>query len=463
MVKELMKTDKMRSDTELSASLAKKLIAVLMAIMMFVCFNASVLAADNADEGDLPQPQGEAALLIDADSGKIMYEKNSEQEMYPASLTKMMTCILALEKLDLDQKITIPAEAVFPTGNNVRLKEGEVLTVRQLLNALMVYSANDAALALAIEMSGSIEDFAKEMNKKAKEIGCTHTNYINPNGFTNDPVHHTTARDLAKIAQYGLEKKEFRKIVKKTQYTVPADNKNPARTVKSTNLLLRDGALHYDGTIGVKTGFMALSGYCFVGACEKNGLTMIGVSLNSGNKQRFADVAEMFDYGVANYKSHELIAKNAGTGKIKVKYGHNTSVDTIAPKGAYVTLPKNADESIADTKIIIKDHVEAPIKKGTKVGTVEIYEDGKKTGESDVVISRSVKKGGPWTALYISDMTFYMAAAAVLILIVLLIIFRVKVRKARKRREIERRRARERKAMQIAMEREDKKRRGWPY
>ncbi|MEE1170488.1 MAG: hypothetical protein UHP11_07275, partial [Anaerovoracaceae bacterium] len=142
---------------------------------------------------------------------------------------------------------------------------------------------------------------------------------------------------------------------------------------------------------------------------------------------------------------------------------HNTSVDTIAPKGAYVTLPKNADESIADTKIILKDHVEAPIKKGTKVGSVEIYEDGKKTGESDVVISRSVKKGGPWTALYISDMAFYIAVAAALLLIVLFIIFRVKVRRARKRREIERRRARERKAMQIAMEREDKKRRGWPY
>lgn len=445
-------------------TIKERFCAVLIAMALLLCFDAgSVLAAGESGSADLPQPQGAAALLIDADSGKVLYEKNSTQEMYPASLTKMMTCILALERLDLDQKVTIPAGAVFPTGNNIGLKEGEVLTVEQLLNALMVYSANDAALALALEMSDSIEGFADEMNKKAREIGCTHTNYINPNGFTNDPIHHTTASDLAKIAQYGLEKEEFREIVRKPKYTVPADNKNPARTVKSTNLLLRDGPLHYEGTIGVKTGFMALSGYCFVGAAEKNGLTMIGVSLNSGNKQRFADVAEMFDYGAANYESHELIAKNGDAGNIKVKYGHQTSVDTVVPGGAYVTLPKNADESLADTKIVLKDHVEAPIKKGTKVGVVKIYEDGKKTGESDVVISKSVDKGGPWAAFYISDMTFYIASAVIIVLIILIIMLKIRKRKARKRREEQRRRERERRAMQIAMEREDKKRRGWPY
>jgi D-alanyl-D-alanine carboxypeptidase len=171
-----------------------------------------------------------------------------------------------------------------------------------------------------------------------------------------------------------------------------------------------------------------------VGACEKNDLTLIGVSLNSGNKQRFADVAEMFDYGYANYKSHELMAKNGDTGSIKVKYGHNTFVDTVVPEGAYVTLPKDEDESIADTRIVLKDHVTAPIKKGTKVGSVEIYEDGDKIGESDIVISRSVEKGGPWAAYYISDMAFYAAAAAVALLIIFIIMVRAKVRKDKRRK-----------------------------
>ena len=432
-------------------------------LMMSLLISQGASSAYAADGSDKPDPKAIAALLIDVDSGKVLYEKNSKQEVYPASLTKMMTGILVLEKLDLDKEVTIPAEAVFPTGNNIKLKEGEKTTVRVLLNALMVYSANDAALALAIEASGSVENFVKEMNAKAKEIGCTHTNYINPNGFTNDPIHHTTCRDLAKIAAYGLEKKEFRKIVKQPEYTVPADNKNGERKVKSTNLMLRKGKYHYDGTIGVKTGFMAISGYCFVGAAKKNGMTLIGMSMNSGLNRRFVEVSEMFDYAAANYKSHKLIGRNESTGTIKVKYGHNTFVDTVAPEGAFVTMPKNGDESLADSKVVIKDHVEAPIKKGTKVGVVKIYEDGKKVGESDVVISKTVEKGGPWAALYISDMAFYISAGVLLLIILVIIIMVSRKKKAKRRREEMRKRERERKAMEIAMEREDKRRRGWPY
>lgn len=439
--------------------------SILLAAFVLTVFTAAAsnTAMVSAASGDDPDVKAAAALLIDADSGKVLYEKNSKSEMYPASLTKMMTCILTLENLDLDKEVTIPAEAVFPTGNNINLKEGEKITVKDLVNALMVYSANDAALALAIEVAGSVEEFAKMMNEKAKEIGCTHTNYINPNGFTNDAIHHTTARDLAKIAKYGMEKKEFRKIVGQKKYTVPADNMNKARTVKTTNLLLADGQYHYEGVKGVKTGFMALSGYCFVGAADKDGLNMIGVSLNSGENQRFVDVANMFDWGAENYKSYELMPKNESCGTIKVKYGHNTFVDTVVPEGAYVTMPKNGDEELADSKTVMKDHVEAPIKKGTKVGVVKIYEDGKKVGESDIVISKTVSKGGPWAALYISDMAFYIAVGVLLLIIVVIMILRARKKRALRRRQEMIRRQRERRAMEIAAERADKERRGWPF
>lgn len=439
-----------------------RLLVLIMTVMVLLSVEAApAFAAEGSS--DKPNPMAQAALLVDVKTGKVLYEKNKTKEMYPASLTKMMTCLVVLDHLKLDQKVTVAPEAVFPVGNNINLKAGEVLTVEELLNALMIYSSNDAALALAIETSGSVEAFAKEMNKKAKEIGCKHTNYINPNGFTNEPIHHTTAEDLVKIASYGLKNETFSSIVKKATYTVPKTNKNKARPVETTNLLLRNGKYHYDGVIGVKTGFMALSGYCFVGAAEKDGMTLIGVSLNSGDIERFTEVADMFDYGFDNFKTLELVKKNEKTDNVKVKYGHKTSVPTMVPDGAFITMPKSGDESLATTEVKLKDHVEAPIKKGTKVGTLEILEDGKKVDETEIVIAQDVEKGGPWTALYISDMTFYIMAGVAAVILLLIIIVAIKVRSVKKRRALERKREREEMAMRIAAERKDKEQRGWPF
>ena len=449
-------------ETTLKTNIKRIILYIMIALLVMMSPGAvSCYAEGSTDE---PVVSGRAAFLMDAKTGEILFDYNSTDEEYPASLTKMMTAILILERFTMDHVVTIKKEAVNPIGNNMNLKEGEQLTIGQLLNVLMVYSANDAAVALAIEHSGSVEEFAKAMNKKAKEIGCKHTNFINPNGFTNDAIHHTTARDMATIALYGMQKKDFAKIVKKKSYTLQATNKNKQRTFETTNKLLADGPLHYDGTIGVKTGFMALSGQCFVGMAERDGMTLIGVSLGCETEEdRFKDVAKLFDYGFDNYKSFRIMAENESTGDIKVKYGHNTFVETVVPDGAYITMPKSGDESLATTEVELKDHVDAPIKKGTKVGVCKIYENEKKVGQTDVVIARDVKKGGPWTALYISDMAFYIAAGVLVLFLLLIIFIKSKKRKARKRREEQRRRQREARAMQIAAERKDKERRGWPY
>lgn len=439
----------------------KGLVGFLIAIIVTMSF-VPALATD-VTAAEKPKLMGQAALLIDAKTGKVLYDKNSKKEMYPASLTKMMTALVVLDKLPLDRVVTVAPEAVFPVGNNINLKEGEQLTVEELLNALMIYSANDAALALAIETSGSVQKFAEEMNAKAKEIGCKHTNYINPNGFTNDAIHHTTAEDLAKIANYGLHNKTFAGIVCKDKYTVPASNKNPTRKVETTNMLLAKGKYHYDGVIGVKTGFMALSGQCFVGAAEKEGMRLIGVSLNSGEIERFTDVAKLFDYGFDNFKTSRLMKEGEITGTIKVKYGKHTFVDTKVPAGAYITMPKSGDESLAKTKVILKDHVNAPIKAGAKVGEVVVYEDGKEIDRTPVVMAKAVKKGGPWAALYIADWVFYLVAGILLLIILIIVIVKIMVNRKRRRIELARQRQREEKAMEIARQRADKQQRGWPF
>jgi D-alanyl-D-alanine carboxypeptidase len=209
---------------------------------------------------------------------------------------------------------------------------------------------------------------------------------------------------------------------------------------------------------------MALSGECFVGMAKRNGMTLVGITLGCETEEaRFTDVAALFDYGFDNYKSFKVLKENETTGTVKVKYGHHTFVETKVPSGAYITMPKSGDESLATTEVKLKDHVEAPIKKGTKVGIVTIYENGKKSGTADVVIAETVKKGGPWAALYISDMAFAIAAAIIILIIAFIIIIKTKKRNARKRRELERKRQREARARQIAAERMDKERRGWPY
>ena len=160
----------------------------------------------------MPQLSCKGAILIDDNTSQVLYQKNADTEIAPASTTKIMTCLLVLEKLKLSDKVVIPREATNFLGNNIDLKKGEVFTVKELLYALMIHSANDAAVALAIRTSGSVSSFCSLMNKRAKQLGAYHTNFITPNGFTNSSQQHTTARDLATIASYAMIQEEVHRF-----------------------------------------------------------------------------------------------------------------------------------------------------------------------------------------------------------------------------------------------------------
>lgn len=401
-------------------------IMVIIVLMIELCSytDCSVAAFSDDIKTDI-NLNCSGALLVEQKTGYALYGRNINKKMAPASLTKMMTCILVFENLNPDERVTITKEATGIGGNNIGLKPGEVLTVRELTNAMMIYSANDAAVALAIQVSKSVDKFCKLMNKKAKSIGCTDTHYISPNGLTDDRNHITTPRDQSKVARYLMKKQGAEEIVSRTGYTVPATNLSAPRKLKSTDEMLPGGKHEYRGIRGIKTGFMPSAGYCFVGLAKRANTSFIAVVMGApdGNK-RFQDCGRLLDYGFENYETARIFAPGYQTGRVKVRCGNKTFVKTFAPDGAYAVISKGqgitGDENVRH-EIKMFDNIKAPIKKGTKVGELVVYKNKEVMQVSDILISESVKKGGPWSSLYISDRMFIALAVSALISIRLII------------------------------------------
>lgn len=422
-----------------------------------------------------PDIVSRAAVVIDSKTKEVLYEKNMEEIRTPASLTKMLTAILVVENLDLKKEIVAPKEAIGIKGNNMNLKKGEKLTVEELLNAMLIYSANDAAIALGVEVAGSLENFYQLMNEKARVIGCKNSNFISANGLTNNIKHHSTAYDMALIAAKSMEYKEIRKIVKKIDYTIEATNKSDERTFKTTNRLLYDKkhtykldgkneTLKYDLAIGVKTGLMNSSGHCLAAAAKKDGTEVISVVLGSSEDlARFEESKTLLMYAFDNFKTYEAIPKDEAVGKVKIKRGAKLSAEVFVNGGAYVTLPKTTENSVVTTEVVLKDDIEAPVKKGTVVGYVKIKDAGTLVDKVDVSIGESVKKGGPWTILGISNLMMIIIALVILALLVLLITMKTSKKRLRKKRELAAKRAREEKILELARQRAEKKKREWPY
>lgn len=252
-----------------------------------------------------------SSILMETSTGKILYEKNANEVSFPASTTKIMTAILTVENCKLDDVATVSHNAVYSIPydyTHASLKEGEELTIEQLLYALMIPSANDAAIVLAEHISGSVEEFAKLMNKKAKELGCKNTHFVNPNGIHNKN-HTSTAYDLALMGQYAMKNETIRKIVSTKQFTLPTTNKynKTDRIFNNTNDLLSTySRYYYEGTTGVKTGYTGEAGNCIVASAKKNGFEVLlvvlgGKSTSKGLSERYLDCKTLFDYAFDNY------------------------------------------------------------------------------------------------------------------------------------------------------------------
>ena len=311
-----------------------------------------------------------SAILIDASDGSVLYEKNGRERMGMASTTKIMTALVICELLPLDKTVSIPAEAVNTEGSSVYLVAGELLSVKELLYALLLASANDAAVALAIAASGSIENFAKEMNERAKELGLRDSNFTNPHGLY-DENHYTTAYDLALITRAALQEPTLREIVSTKKATIPQGvTPDNAEGDSKRYLYNHNKMLHlYEGAIGVKTGFTKKTGRCLVSAAERDGLTLVAVTLSASDD--WNDHSAMLDYGYSLYERVTLFDIGEFTFSYAVSGGNEGYVTLANSSPIILTLPKERQR--AECSVLSNQHFEfAPITQGDILATLKV-------------------------------------------------------------------------------------------
>ncbi|MCL2341747.1 MAG: D-alanyl-D-alanine carboxypeptidase [Firmicutes bacterium] len=383
----------------------------------------------SADEQAFPQVNAQSAILMDVATGKTLYEKDSHSKMYPASITKVMTAIVVLENCKLDDVATVSNNAVSSLDSGyvtAGLQEGEELTTLQLLNMLLIASANDAAIVLAEHVSGNVQDFSALMNKKAKDLGCTGTNFVNPDGV-HDENHYSTAYDLALIGRYAMQNDTFRSIVSNTSYTLPPTNKtSKERTFTTTNALLTTSSpYYYKYATGIKTGSTTPAGECLLASGSSNEFGLISVILNAKNSNvRFADTAILFNYAYSTYSLKKVAVQNQIIQTLNIKGATSSTkkLDILLQNDITAVINNSNISDNFMPEIKLNDNLKAPISKGDVVGTVTYTIDGTNYS-SKLTASHNVKP---------SRMNIIIGIIA--ILLVLLILIRMINMNKRKRR-----------------------------
>ena len=358
----------------------KKLTAFFAAAVLGFCLCANIYALpDESIQTELSQPSvsAKSAILINAEDGSVYYEKNPDERMGMASTTKLMTALVAAERLDPNKTLTVSAEAVGIEGSSIYLTEGERITALELLYALLLSSANDAAVALAIECAGSVEDFCALMNEKANEMGLVDTHFTNPHGLY-DESHYTTARELAVIGRYALQNELIAKIVSTKKAYISHDGEADARLLVNHNKLLD----RYDGAIGMKTGFTKKTGRTLVSAASRDGLTLIAVTLDAPSD--WSDHTAMLNYGFDRYEKTEFFGAGEFFADIPLSDGYTQSVKVVNTSPLSLTVPKDCK----DFSVRIEGYgrfLTAPVKEGDPFGQVIIRADGKECSSLLVV------------------------------------------------------------------------------
>ena len=334
---------------------------------------------------DITGVSAQSAVLIDADSGQVLYQKNANERLPMASTTKIMTALCAVELADVGDVITVDARAVGIEGSSAFLQKGEKLTLLQLLYALLLQSANDAAAAIAIGTAGSMEAFANEMNRKADELGLVDTHFDNPHGLDSEE-HYTTATELALIARAALNHPTLRAICATRSITIPGTNEGEVRTLVNHNKMLRS----YEGAIGVKTGFTKRSGRCLVSAAEREGLTLIAVTLSAPDD--WNDHTRMLDAGFAAYEQVSLCGEDGFETLLPVTGGREQYVLVRNETNVTVTLPRSRGAMLCTVEL--PRFVFADIKTDEQMGQLVFRCDIDGDGQAELLATV------PLTALY---------------------------------------------------------------
>ena len=367
----------------------------------------------------------EALLILEPSTGKIVYEKNGYEKKYPASTTKIMTAILAIEHCNLNETATASEFSIMsiPGGySTANIQIGETLSVKDLLYALMLQSANESAVILAEHISGSQDAFADLMNSKAQEIGCQNTHFVNPNGIHNDN-HYSTAYDLALIAKYAMQNETFREIVKTTSFTLPATSAYPAETrtfTNTNNLIIYDSRnradnYYYEYATGIKTGYTSNAKNCLVSSAEKNGIeyicVVLGASISYGDtgsvSHRYVDTINLFNFAFDNYSFRKLISEDSNIKTIQIENAtkDTKNLDLLISSDIDIFVSVDNKDSVIEPEITINDGLQAPINEGDVVGTISYSVEGLQY-TTDLIARNTVKaKKGLPVVLYILVIT----------------------------------------------------------
>lgn len=373
----------------------KKLIVLFLLIMLMI-FSTSFVFATSEE----PSIISEAAILMDNNTGKILYSKNENKKMYPASTTKIVTAILTLENCNLDEVVTVSYDAAMsiPEGySSAYLQIGEQLTVEQLLQLLLIHSANDAANVLAEYVGGSVESFVSMMNTKVNELGLSNTHFANTYGM-HDDNHYTTSQDLAIIMKYCMKNEDFRKLAGSASCAIPATNKFGTRSYTSTNeLIIPNNSNYYPYLTAGKTGYTSQAGDCLVSCSYKDDLELICVVLGGktvdGISTRFSETKTLYEYGYNNYSIKTLLNADDIVTQIEVSNGtkDTKNLDLLASNSINVLLENTISEDELTFEINLKEDIKAPIEQGDNLGSVSYVIDGIQY-ETNLIASHSVEK-----------------------------------------------------------------------
>ena len=418
----------------------------LLAALVMSLWAVPFASADGTDGAPVlpedPDILAKAALLVDYNTGEIVYAKNEHQELYPASLTKIMTALLTLEaidagKLTMDQPLTATAtalEGLSSDGSSAGIKVGETMPVRDLLYCMLVVSANEACDILAEAVSGSVSAFVSAMNEKAKALGCENTHFANPNGL-HDPQHYTSAWDMYLITRAAMEYPDFMTICNTASTTIAATNLSKERTLYTTNNLLSNWrVIGYRDTRaqGIKTGSTNAAGHCLVSSAMQGSLHFISVILGAerveengrGNIRSFSETSRMFDYGFDNFAYKTIIDPAEPVQEVPVTLSKLDHVTVQPAKELEVLMPKGLNEADLERTITLnQESVEAPVAAGDVLGSMELSYNGKVYATVDLLAMHDVEADRLLT--FWRDVKAFFAKTSVRVVLIVLLVLLV--------------------------------------
>ncbi len=362
-------------------------------IVVFILICSMNIWASPAQALEMDQVTAESAVLMDQSSGRILFAKNEGERRPMASTTKIMTALLALEKGDLNSRVVVSKRAAETEGSSIWLEEKEVKTLEELVYGLMLRSGNDAAVAIAEHMAGSVEDFSVMMTESAREIGAYNTQFKNPHGL-DDEEHFTTAYDLGLITCRALEIQKFKEILTTQEKRITWPGHEWDRFLRNQNKLLE----LYPGADGVKTGWTTPAGPCFVGSATRNQMQLVAVVLNSNNI--WEDTVNLLDYGFENWVPRELLDSQQFIKTVEVEGGDRDKVSLMTETSFILPLKEEEEELVEYRVLVEKSALRAPLKEGQVLGEITVILQGEELKSINLVAGESIKKKNVFITLF---------------------------------------------------------------